>query len=111
MSFKYVASVEQFHATIHMAGDINHARQLCRKFVREGACVQMASCDYIYTGSMESGFTARIMHYARFPKEKDSIEDQALRLAMFLAEELCQASFSIETTDKSSYYEDAKIKK
>lgn len=98
-------TVGQFHATIHMAGDYKHAKQICRLFVMEGACVQLQECDYIYTGGAESGFTARIMHYARFPKEKDEIYSQAERLAYRLCRELGQTSFSIETPQESIYFE------
>lgn len=105
MEINKVNTVTQFHATIHMAGDINHARQICRLFVLEGACVQLAACDYIYTGGMETGFTARIMHYARFPKEESELLDQAQRLAYILCEHLGQMSFSIETPRESIYYQ------
>lgn len=103
--------VDAYHATIHMAGDINHARQVCRKFVMDGACVQLAPCEYVYTGGMEAGFTCRIMNYARFPADKTTIDDKAERLARMLCQELCQISFSIETPNSCRYYQDDVLKK
>lgn len=102
---------KSFHATIHMAGDINHARQICRKFVMSGACVQVTPCEYIYTGGLETGFTVRIMNYARFPRTDEAILDMASELALLLGEELCQKSYSIETPVHSYYFEHSGYKK
>lgn len=101
----FVGKVDTFYATIHMAGDIDHARQIIRIFVLEGACVQLQPCEYIYTGGLESGFTARILSYARFPKSDGDILNQAFRLAETLCRRLGQVSFSIETPHKCAYYE------
>lgn len=105
MSFTEINSVESMHYTIHMAGDVDDARQVCRKFVMIGACVQLSPCQYIYTGGMEDGFTARIMHYARFPSTRERLSEQAKELANLLAEELCQLSYSIESDMFSTYYQ------
>lgn len=44
----FVDKVDTFYATIHMAGDIDHARQIIRIFALEGVCVQLQPCEYIY---------------------------------------------------------------
>lgn len=111
MTIELRNEVAAYHATIHMAGDINHARQVCRKFVMEGACVQLAPCEYIYTGGMEAGFTCRIMNYARFPADKAAIDNKAERLARILCQELCQISFSIESPEACRYYQDGAFQK
>lgn len=97
-------SVESHYATIHMAGDISQAEAIIRKFCDVGACVQVAPCNYIYTRGQESGFTARIMNYARFPRTPQQVWDLARDLADILAEELSQKSFSIETNERSVYF-------
>lgn len=67
--------------------------------------MQLTVCQYVYTGGMEDGFTARIMHYARFPSERERLKNQAIRLATCLAEQLCQVSFSIESDEENIYYQ------
>lgn len=100
-----IGEIPAYYATVHMAGDYNHAKQICRLFVLEGACVQITQCDYVYTGGVEAGFTARIMAYARFPKDNEELKDQACRLGHRLCRELGQISFSVETKDTSIYFE------
>lgn len=70
-----------------------------------GACVQLSECDYIYTGGCERGMTARIMQYPRFERPENEILDMAVELGTFLAQELCQISFSIETPYNTTYYQ------
>ena len=95
---------KSYFATIHMAGDIDQARNLIRKFTDRGACVQLAPCDYVYTRGLETGFTARILNYPRFPRRSTEILDMAIELGNFLGEELCQKSFSIETESEVHYF-------
>lgn len=108
---KETNAVDAYFATIHMAGDINHARQICRRFVMSGNCVQLTPCEFIYTGGLEAGFTVRFMNYARFPREQDEIDSHALQLACQLCRELYQLSFTIETPYTSTYYTDDNFKK
>lgn len=96
---------KSFFATIHIAGDINYAGSLIRQWAMRGACVQLAECDYIYTGGSERGMTARIMQYPRFERPESEILDMAVELGTFLAHKLCQISFSIETPYNTTYYQ------
>lgn len=96
---------KSFYATVHIAGDIDNARQLLRKWVMRGACVQLAECDYIYTGGLERGMTVRLMQYPRFERPKQEIVEMAVELGKYLAQELCQISFSIETPDNTFYFQ------
>lgn len=96
---------KSFFATIHIAGDINYAGYLVRQWAMRGACVQLAECDYIYTGGSERGMTARIMQYPRFERPESEILDMAVELGTFLAQKLCQISFSIETPYNTTYYQ------
>lgn len=102
---------KSFYATVHMAGDINHARQVIRKFVLEGACVQLTPCEYIYTGGLEVGFTARFIQYPRFVQHEHTIYRNAEKLGALLCEELCQASFTIETSAGVYYFQNKNIDK
>ncbi len=96
---------KSFYATIHIAGDIKYAGLLIRQWTMRGACVQLAECDYIYTGGMERGMTVRIIQYPRFERHENEILDMAVELGTFLAQELCQISFSIETPHNTTYYQ------
>lgn len=96
---------KSFFATIHIAGDYNQAKNLCRNWVMKGACVQVMECDYIYTGGAESGVTVRIMQYPRFERAEQEIQDMSLELGKYLAQQLCQVSFSIETPYNTTYYQ------
>lgn len=111
---KYSREVDgcrSFYATIHMAGDIDDARRVIREFTKIGACVQLAPCQYVYTGGMEDGFTARIMQYPRFPRIEKVICDMAVELGDLLSFHLCQASYSVETRDRVSYFQSTEIEK
>lgn len=99
--------VKTWYATLHIAGDINTAKAFIRKHVAGiGSCYQVAECDYLYTGGAEAGLTVRAIHYPRF-KEKtpDIILGELLDLAFGLVVELGQKSFTIETSEKTYYYD------
>ena len=83
---------------IHMAGDVDQAKQVCREFCFEkGFCVTVTPQDFIYTGGEEPGFRIGIMNYPRFPSERDELHKKAKDLAELLRVKLCQHSFSIVT--------------
>ncbi|AGC34724.1 hypothetical protein ACQ29_gp044 [Escherichia phage PBECO4] len=108
MSMKYIdkGTVETQYWNIHIAGDIQTAREYTRKFAfKLGFCVQLIPCEYIYTGGLESGMCARIIQYPRFPKEEVYLNRDVLNYAKGLAEELCQKSFTIERNNDTIYYE------
>lgn len=96
---------KSYYATIHMAGNLSQAEFLCSQWVMKGACVQVLCCKYIYTGGVEDGFIVRIIQYPRFERPEHEIFEMALELGQFLAQELCQISFTIETPHNTSYYQ------
>lgn len=107
--YKEVNSCDTSYVTIHMAGDYDTAIQTAREFTFEqGACYQISACDYVYTGGKESGITARVICYPRFPKSNDQLLDEAKALAFKLAETLCQKSFTLETPEKTYYFQSNK---
>ncbi|QGZ14253.1 hypothetical protein PP940_gp109 [Rhizobium phage RL2RES] len=83
-----------------MAGDINHAKQIIRKFCFDvGLCVTIDPTTYIYTGGEEEGFKIRLIHYPRFPVERPELYTRALDLGVILMKELSQTSFSVVGDD------------
>lgn len=96
---------KSFFAAVHIAGSYSQAETLCRQWVMRGACVQLTPCSYIYTGGAEDGVVARIMQYPRFERPEQEILDMTIELGKYLAQEMCQISFSIETPDNTVYYQ------
>lgn len=101
-----IRRVRAHYVAIHMAGDIEQARRVCRRFAMQGECVQIMPCEYIYTGGLETGFSVRFINYPRFPRDAAEIEAQARSLAFQLCRELSQISFTIETPAECIYYAD-----
>ena len=107
--YKEIASAKTSYVTIHMAGDYNTAVQCAREYTfNKGACFQIAPCDYVYTGGKESGITARVICYPRFPKTDEVLLEEATDFAYILAEKLCQKSFTIETSTDTIYFQSDK---
>lgn len=80
-------SADTFFAHIYLAGDIEIAKQVCREeCFREGLCVTVAPCDYIYTGGQEAGYVVGLVNYPRFPKTPEEITARARALAVLLME-------------------------
>ena len=96
---------KSFFAAVHLAGSYSQAETLCRQWVMRGACVQLLPCSYIYTGGEEDGVVARIMQYPRLERPEQEILDMAIELGGYLAQEMCQVSFSIETPYNTTYYQ------
>jgi len=87
-----------FTAQIYVAGDINQAKQICRKYCMDvGLCVTVEPVDYIYTGGAEAGVRVGLINYPRFPAEPCDIRARAIDLARTLRVGLSQHSFSIVT--------------
>ncbi len=87
-----------FSVRIHIAGDIDVARQwLRRECVREGLCVTLKAEEFIYTHGMEAGVEIGMENYPRFPKTADEILARAVIIAEGLMVELCQSSAMIVT--------------
>ncbi|QGZ13964.1 hypothetical protein PP939_gp202 [Rhizobium phage RL38J1] len=85
---------------ICMAGDINHAKQIVRRYCFQvGLCVTIDPTTYIYTGGEEEGFKIRLVHYPRFPAEREDLFTKARDLGILLMYDLTQTSFSIVGDD------------
>ena len=84
--------------SIHIAGDIEQAKQVCREYChRVGLCVTVAPTTYIYTGGEEAGVTVRLIKYPRFPTTNLQLNDTARELAELLVARLCQHSYTLES--------------
>lgn len=87
-----------FWVKIHLAGDIEIAKQVCREeCYREGLCVTVEACEYIYTGGQETGYVIGLINYPRFPKTPEQIVARAKGLAVTLMEKSFQHSALIMT--------------
>lgn len=95
-----------YYCTLHIAGDYNTAIKATREYTyRTGSCFQLYEAKYIYTGGLEDGIVARVISYPRFDKHPSIIFSEVLEYSKFIANELCQKSFTIETSDNTFYYE------
>jgi len=98
--------VETYVVLVHMAGDINHAKQVLRKLVyppNEGLCVTVRAQTFLYTGGEEEGFVLGFVDYPRFPKPHEEIYARAKAIAEQLILELGQWSALLVASDKSEW--------
>jgi len=87
---------ESCEVSIYMAGDIDHAKQITRRFCKEiKTCVTLSPTTYIYSGGEESGFVISFRNYPRFPSASGSLEIKASKFAQLLREALGQKSYMI----------------
>ena len=95
-------TVETFTAQIYMAGEIDTARAVLRSYVNViGLCVTLEPVEFIYTGGLETGIRVGLINYPKYPKVPLDIRAQALDLARWLREQLCQHSFSVVMSDET----------
>lgn len=98
-----VSESASYWADIYVSGDTALIRHFCQEYVLRGLCVSIFDTRYVYTGGTENGCLVRLINYARFPTEPDTITNTALELAKFLIEKLHQGSASVITPDKSYF--------
>lgn len=65
--------------------------------MREGLCVTVQPCDYIFTGGEEAGYCIGLINYPRFPSNAEAITARAKSLAALLMERTCQWSALVIT--------------
>lgn len=95
-----------FDFTIFIAGDVQHAKQVCREFCfAVGLCVTVEPTTYIYTGGEEAGVRVGLINYPRFGVENPSaLHETARQLGVLLMNRLCQNSYSIAGRDTTEWY-------
>ena len=79
---------------VFMAGDIEHAKQVVRRFCRDvPCCVTVTPTSFVYRGGEESGFVVGFRNYPRFPTDAYTMRSTAQDLADRLRSELGQDSY------------------
>lgn len=97
-------SAKTFWARIYVAGDIEVAKHVCREACfREGLCVTVEPCEYIYTGGQETGYVVGLINYPRFPAGGEEISDRAKRLATELMDRGFQNSALVMTPEDTEW--------
>lgn len=97
-------STPTFWARIHLAGDIDVAKQVCREeCFRDGLCVTIEPSEYIYTGGRGTGYVVGLINYPRFPATPESITERAKALAIALMERGCQHSCLVMTPNATEW--------
>lgn len=106
MSFEQQNSVKTFYVNIHLAGDYDTCIRKCREIAYTfGFCFQVHAVDYVYTGGAEDGVMIRVINYPRFPRNEEEIKNLCIQFGSQLATEMCQKSFTIETSTDTMYFE------
>ena len=97
-----VKTVKSYQVTVFIGGDLELAKAACQKFCDErGECVTVETTDYIYTNGSTEGVRVGFINYARFPRTRRVIFDQAVELARWLLIALDQESVSVVASDKT----------
>ena len=94
---------KSFNAQIYLAGDVNVAKQILRREMFKGGCVNIYETQYIYTGGEEAGYVVELINYPRFPKDVVKIKEVALCLADTLMVETFQGSYTIQFSDETVF--------
>lgn len=91
-------SLNTWYAHIYLAGDIEIAKQVCREeCMKEGLCITIEPCEYIYTGGQETGYKIGLINYPKYPNNEEYITERAKRIAINLIKRTCQLSALVVT--------------
>lgn len=105
-----IKACDTYFVEILMAGSIEHAKQICRKFCKEiGLCVTIEETSYIYTGGEELGFRIRLINYPKFESSPENIFTTAKQLANVLKSELAQDSFCLLSPEITEWSSDREL--
>jgi hypothetical protein len=81
---------------LFMAGDIEHAKQVIRRFCKDRpCCVTVTPTTYIYRGGEEAGFVIGFRNYPRFPSGGSDLLRLASDLGQTLRDCISQDSFMV----------------
>lgn len=96
-------TADTYTATIYIAGDLDKARDVVRKFCMEGFCVTVTQTEFFYTMGSEAGVAVGLINYPRFPVAPHALRATAYRLGQALLEELCQGSYTVVCPDQTEF--------
>lgn len=81
---------------VFMAGDVEHAKQVTRRWCKESpCCVTVTPTTFIYRGGEESGFVIGFRNYPRFPNDSHTLRRMAAELAELIREQSGQDSYMV----------------
>lgn len=81
---------------VFMAGDIEHAKQLIRRYCAESpCCVTVTPTTYIYRGGEEAGFVVGVRNYPRFPADSYTLRERASEIGELLRDAMGQDSYMV----------------
>jgi hypothetical protein len=86
---------------LFIAGDINTARQTCRRFCLTGFCVTITPTEFIYTYGAEQGVRIGIINYPKFSLSWDELWLKAEALSSVLLDDLCQGALCMVGDEKT----------
>jgi hypothetical protein len=100
-----VKTGDTWNVDIYVATDKEAILNACREYVKEGACVSVIPCKYIYTGGEEDGYKITFIHYQRFPiyTYRISLREKALALAEDILNNTSAKTLSVVTPDETYY--------
>jgi hypothetical protein len=100
-----VRVAETIRFDIYIAGDVETARAICRKYCFDvSLCVTVEPVAFVYKGGEESGVRIGLINYPRFPKSKEGLRSQAIELADLLMSGLYQMSYSVVGPDQTEWF-------
>jgi hypothetical protein len=96
--------VSTYQATIYVAGDLATARAFLRnEAYQKWLCVSLSSCEFIFTGAVESGMAIGFANYPEFPMDPRKIFERAKDIATKLIPVLGQRMAMIVGTDRTEW--------
>lgn len=99
-----VKASESIKINIYIAGNYDKACDAIRKyFFKTGGCVTITKTNYVYSAGEEDGVIIGLINYPRFPKIKETLLNEANKLANYLREELCQDSYTIDDGETATF--------
>lgn len=99
-----VVRAKPYQVTIFIGGDLELAKAACQKFCDEkGECVTVEPTDYIYTGGSTPGVRVGFINYARFPRSRGKIFNEAMELGLWLLLTLDQESCTVIASDRNRW--------
>lgn len=102
--------MKSFEAKIFISGDITKIKDVCAAFCEcNDLCVSVIEMDFVFTGGTEKGACIGLIQYPRFPKDTQTIVNQAKSLVTLLLYECHQRSCTLMYGDEVEFFENDRI--